>query len=150
MLKNAPDLQKLHYAFVMRNATVGWNMDRWKTYFGFLAEARTKAGGASYQGFINNMEKDAFANATDADRLAIEASGLRKPYKPKELPKPLGPGKDWTTSDLVAMESKLKSGRNFKNGQRASPRRGAWSAIAWAARAAPPGPTCRTSRAVLG
>jgi putative heme-binding domain-containing protein len=119
MLKNAPDLQKLHYAFAMRNATVGWNMDRWKTYFGFLAEARTKAGGASYQGFINNMEKDAFANATDAERLAIEAAGLRKPYKPKELPKPIGPGKDWTTSDLVAMESKLKSGRNFKNGQRA-------------------------------
>jgi putative heme-binding domain-containing protein len=119
MLKNAPDLQKLHYAFVMRNATVGWNMDRWKVYFAFLAEARTKAGGASYQGFINNMEKDAFANATDAERLAIEAAGLRKPYKPKELPKPIGPGKDWTTADLVAMDSKLKSGRNFKNGQRA-------------------------------
>jgi putative heme-binding domain-containing protein len=119
MLKNAPDLQKLHYAFVLRNATVGWNMERWKIYFGFLAEARTKAGGASYQGFINNMERDAFANATDAERLAIEAAGLRKPYKPKELPKPIGPGKDWTTSDLVAMESKLKSGRDFKNGQRA-------------------------------
>jgi putative heme-binding domain-containing protein len=119
MLKNAPDLQKLHYAFVMRDATVGWNMDRWRTYFGFLAEARTKAGGASYQGFINNMEKDAFANATDAERLAIEAAGLRKPYRPKELPKPVGPGQDWTTAELVAMESKLKSGRNFKNGQRA-------------------------------
>jgi putative heme-binding domain-containing protein len=119
MLKNAPDLQKLHYAFVLRNATVGWTMDRWKTYFGFLAEARTKAGGASYQGFINNMEKDAFANATDAERLAIEAAGLRKPYRAKELPKPIGPGREWITSDLIALEGKLKSGRNFKNGQRA-------------------------------
>jgi putative heme-binding domain-containing protein len=119
MLKNAPDPQKLHYAFVLRNATVGWTMDRWRIYFNFLAEQRSKSGGASYQGFINNMEKDAFANATDAERLAIEAAGLRKPYKPKELPKPIGPGKDWTTADLVAMEAKLKSGRNFKNGQRA-------------------------------
>lgn len=119
MLKNAPDLQKLHYAFVLRNATVGWNMDRWRTYFGFLAEARTKSGGASYQGFLNNIEKDAFANATDADRLAIEAAGLRKPYKPKELPKPIGPGRGWTTDDLVGLDSKLKSGRSFKNGQRA-------------------------------
>ena len=61
----------------------------------------TKSGGASYQGFINNMEKDAFANASDAERLAIEAAGLRKPFKPKELPKPIGPGKEWTTADLV-------------------------------------------------
>ena len=119
MLKNAPDLQKLHYAFMLRNATVGWTLDRWKAYFGYLSEARTKAGGASYQGFINNMEKDAFANASDTDRLGIEASGLRKPYKPKELPKPIGPGREWTTADLVALESKLKSGRNFKNGERA-------------------------------
>src|SRR5262245_51736778 len=65
------------------------------------------------------MEKDAFANATDADRLAIEAAGLRKPYKPKELPKAVGPGKEWTTADVVALEAKLKSGRNFKNGERA-------------------------------
>jgi putative heme-binding domain-containing protein len=119
MLKNAPDLQKLHYAFVLRNATVGWTLERWKVYFGYLAEARTKAGGASFQGFINNMEKDAFANANDTDRLAIEASGLRKPYKPKELPKPLGPGREWSTQDVVALEGKLKSGRNFKNGERA-------------------------------
>lgn len=119
MLKNAPDLQRLHYAFVLRNATVGWTPDRWKVYFGFLTEARSKTGGASYQGFINNMEKDAFENASDTDRLAIEASGLRKPYKPKELPKAIGPGREWTTADLVALEGKLKSGRNFKNGERA-------------------------------
>ncbi len=119
VLKNATDQQKMALAFSLRNATVGWNFDRWKAYFGFLNEARTKTGGASYQGFINNIEKEAFANATDAERLAIEAAGLKKPFKPKELPKPIGPGKEWTTADVVALESKLKSGRNFKNGERA-------------------------------
>jgi putative heme-binding domain-containing protein len=119
VLKNAPDQQKMALAFSLRNATVGWTFDRWKTYFAFLAEARTKSGGASYQGFINNIEKDAFADASDADRLAIEAAGLRKPYKPKELPKPIGPGREWTTADVTALEAKLKSGRNFKNGERA-------------------------------
>jgi len=119
MLKNATDQQKMALAFSLRNATVGWNMDHWKVYFGFIAEARTKSGGASYQGFINNMERDAFANASDAERLAIEALGLRKPFKPKELPKPIGPGKEWTTADVVALEPKLAKGRDFKNGERA-------------------------------
>ncbi|QJX01038.1 c-type cytochrome [Frigoriglobus tundricola] len=119
MLKNAADQQKLSYLFTLRNATVGWNMDRWKVYYGFLAEARSKNGGASYQGFLSNIEKDAFANATDTDRLAIEAAKLRPAYKAKELPKPIGPGKAWATADVVALEGKLKSGRNFKNGERA-------------------------------
>ncbi|VTT98723.1 heme-binding protein : Putative heme-binding domain-containing protein OS=Singulisphaera acidiphila (strain ATCC BAA-1392 / DSM 18658 / VKM B-2454 / MOB10) GN=Sinac_6956 PE=4 SV=1: Cytochrom_C [Gemmataceae bacterium] len=117
--KNAPDQQKMALAFALRNATVGWNMDRWKAYFAFLAEARTKSGGASYQGFINNIEREAFASASDAERLAIEAAGLKKPFKPKELPKPIGPGREWTTADVSALEAKLKSGRNFKNGERA-------------------------------
>jgi putative heme-binding domain-containing protein len=119
MLKNAPDLQKLHYAFVLRNVKEGWTLEHRKVFFGFLNEARTKSGGASYQGFINQIDNDAFANATDADRLAIEAAGLRKPYRPKALPKPLGPGREWTTADLVALEAKLQKGRNFKNGERA-------------------------------
>lgn len=118
MLKNAPDQQKLSYLFTLRNATVGWNMDRWKVYYAFLKEAQTKSGGASYQGFLRNIEKDAFANMTDAERLAVEAGGLRPAYKPPVLPKPVGPGKEWTTSDVVALEAKLK-GRDFKNGQRA-------------------------------
>jgi putative heme-binding domain-containing protein len=119
MLKNAADQQKLSYFFTLRNATVGWNAERWKAYYGFLKEAQTKSGGASFQGFLKNIEKDAFANASDSDRLAIEASGLRPAYKAPELPKPIGPGKKWTTEDVVALEAKLKSGRNFKNGERA-------------------------------
>ena len=119
MLKNAPDPQKLSYFYTLRNATVGWNVERWKVYYGFLEEARTKSGGASFKAFLAAFEKDAFANATDADRLAIEAAKLRPAYKAPVLPKAIGPGKEWTTADLLALEPKLKSGRNFKNGERA-------------------------------
>jgi putative heme-binding domain-containing protein len=118
LMKNSADQQKLAYLFTLRNATAGWNLDRWKTIYGFLAEARSKSGGASYQGFLNNIEKEAFASATDADRLAIEAAKLRPAFKAKELPKPVGPGRAWTTADLTGLEGKLK-GRNFKAGQRA-------------------------------
>jgi putative heme-binding domain-containing protein len=116
MLANSVDQQKFYYAFALRNVRDGWTMEQRKFYFQFLDDCRQKSGGASFQGFINNTEKDAFANATDAERLAIEALGLRKPYRPKELPKPVGPGRDWKLDELVKFtEPKLK-GRNFKNG----------------------------------
>lgn len=119
ILKNSADQQKLAYLFTLRNATVGWNLDRWKVWYGFLKEAQGKSGGASFQKFLSNIEADAYANVGDTDRLAIEAAKLRPAYKPKVLPKPAGPGKEWTTADLVALEPKLKSGRNFKNGEKA-------------------------------
>ena len=119
VLQNSPDAQKIAYLLALRNATVGWTPDAWKAYFAALAEARTKSGGASYQKFLTNIEADAFANGTDADRLTIEALGLRKPYQPPALPKPVGPGRVWTTADVVALEPKLTRGRNFKNGERA-------------------------------
>ncbi len=119
MLANGADLQKFYYAFVLRNVKEGWTLDQRKIYYNWIADARTKSGGASFQGFITNMERDAFDNTTDADRLAIEAAGLRKPYKPKELPKPTGPGRDWTMADLIKIgETKLANGRDFKNGQK--------------------------------
>jgi putative heme-binding domain-containing protein len=119
LIKNAADQQKLSYLFTLRNATVGWNLERWKIWYAFLAEANTKAGGASFKGFLKNIEADAYANVSDTDRLAIEAAKLRPAYQAKELPKPTGPGKEWTTADLTALEAKLKSGRNFKNGEKA-------------------------------
>ncbi|HEY7427062.1 MAG TPA: c-type cytochrome, partial [Gemmataceae bacterium] len=66
----------------------------------------------------NNIEKEAFDNASEQERLAIEAAGLRKPFKMKELPKAKGPGRDWKLAELVSFaEPKLKE-RDFKNGQK--------------------------------
>ncbi len=117
MIKNGADLQKFSFVFALRNVKDGWTMDQRKVFFNTIGELRTKSGGASYQGFLNNLERDAFDLASEADRLVIEATGLRKPFKPKELPKPDGPGRDWTSADVLALESKL-TGRSFKNGQK--------------------------------
>lgn len=116
MLANAPDLQKFHYAFALRNLRDGWTMDQRKAYFQWVADARQKSGGASYQGFLNNMEADAFANASDAERLAVEALGLRKPFRIKELPKAKGPGREWKLDELVQYAEPRLKGRDYKNG----------------------------------
>lgn len=117
MLDNAPDQQKVALLYYVRNAKEGWTMDQRKAFFGAIAEARAWSGGNSYLGFLNNIEKEAYDNAPELDRLAIEAAGLRKPFKPKELPRPAGPGKDYTMDDLLGMEKKLTA-RNFANGQK--------------------------------
>ena len=118
MLANSADLQKFLYAFALRNLREGWTPEQRKFYFQFVSGLRSKSGGSSYQGFINNMDKEAFDNCSDLERLAIEAAGLRKPFKVKELPKPQGPGRDWKLDELVQYaEPKLK-GRDFKNGQK--------------------------------
>ena len=118
MLANMPDLQKLHYAFVLRNARRGWTVPDGTFYFQFLKDARQKKGGASYGGFLTNMENDAFAGASDNLRLAVEAAGLRKPPPPVKLPQPKGPGHDWTLDEVLALGQQELKGRDFENGKR--------------------------------
>ena len=109
MLKNCarPAEAALRVRAAQRDASAGtWSAGR-STSASSPRRAR-RAAARAIQGFLNNIEKDAFANATDAERLAIEAAGLRKPYKPKELPKPIGPGKDWTTADVAVLEAEAQ------------------------------------------
>jgi putative heme-binding domain-containing protein len=117
MLDNAPDQQKISLFFTLRNVKDGWTMDQRKVFFNTMNEAKTWTGGASYQNFLKEMEKNAFDNATDNERLAIEAAGLRKPFKLPVLPKPKGPGRDWDMDAVLALEPKLKD-RSFKNGEK--------------------------------
>ncbi len=120
MLAHQPDAQQIHYVFALRTLKEGWTLDERKEYFRWFEKARAWAGGNSFQKFLTNIDNDAFASATDAERLAIESSGARKPYTPPPLPKPQGPGKDWTAADVIAAgEQGLLKGRDFKNGQKA-------------------------------
>ncbi len=119
MMTARPEATNIHYAFVLRNLKEGWTLDQRKAYFRWLDKARGWSGGASYQGFINNIDKDAYDNANDIERLAVEAAGARKRTPVKELPKPNGPGHDWTLTDLLKASETGQTGRNFANGQRA-------------------------------
>lgn len=118
MLANQPDQQQYFYAFNLRNLKAGWTLDLRKTYFAWFNKARTWSGGASYPKFLTNIDNEAFANCTDTERLAIEASGVRKPYVAPELPKPIGPGHEYTVDEVIAMATDKLRGRDFKNGEK--------------------------------
>ena len=118
MVSNQPDVQRIHYAFALRNMKSTWTPPQRLAYFEFLREARGWSGGASYEGFLDNIGNDAFDNATDVERLLLEASGARAPYKIPEIPKPRGPGENWTLQRLLAEQRNGMSGRDFNNGKR--------------------------------
>ena len=117
MNANAPDLQQYHYAFALRNLKNGWTIEDRKTYFGWFEKAHSWAGGNSYQKFLTNIDNAAFELMPEAERIVVEAAGARKPYKAPELPKPVGPGKDYTLDELVALSQTSLKGRDFKNGE---------------------------------
>jgi len=117
-LEKAPDQQQIWYAFCLRNMKEGWTMDQRKAYFAWFERAHTWAGGASFHGFLRNIEKECFENASEKERLLIEASGARKPYTLPEIPKPAGPGKDWTLEEVRSLAAEGLKDRDFDNGQK--------------------------------
>lgn len=117
MLANHPDLGQYQAAFTLRNLKTGWSDAQRKAYFSWFEKARKWSGGNSYQKFLTNIDNDAFANSTDAQRLMLESLKIRKPYVAPALPKPKGPGRDYTAAEVVALASDTRKPRNFKNGQ---------------------------------
>ncbi|MCA9172960.1 MAG: c-type cytochrome [Planctomycetales bacterium] len=117
MLSNLPELQNIHFAFVLRNMKYGWTLEQRKQYFAWLDEARERSGGASYQGFIDNIRKEALENASEAERAALAA--VAPPPKPTQLPQPIGPGRKWTVEELVQLVDNKLEHRSFEGGKRA-------------------------------
>lgn len=120
MLANRTEPQKVDYLFSLRNLKTGWTIEQRRAYFEALVEARQKSGGNSYRKFIENIDREAFENATEAERLAIEAMGARPAYRPPQLPQPVGPGRDWTVTEVLEAggSGSTLAGRNFKNGEK--------------------------------
>lgn len=121
VLANQPEIEKIDFAFALRNVRYGWTLDERREYFAWLDTARGRSGGESYEGFINNIRKEALANISEAERKAVEAAAdhaaTNKP--PAELPRPQGPGRDWTIAGIVArVAEKGLMGRDFERGKR--------------------------------
>lgn len=119
VLANQPDVEQVHAAFMLRNAKAGWTTPLRIAYFEWFSKARSWSGGASYQGFLNNIDREAYENASDTERLAVEALGARQPVQVPERPQPQGPGQDWTVESVMAEAGQSLRGRNFENGRRA-------------------------------
>lgn len=119
MLANQPEMEKIHLTMALRNLRYGWTLDERRVYFEWLNQAKSRSGGASYQGFIDNIRKEAVANLSEEEKLALDAKTLSPPPTIEELPTPIGPGRKWFLEELAALTKQPLQGRDFKNGKRA-------------------------------
>lgn len=72
MLENPPPATEIDYAFALRNAHIGWNLERRRDYFEFLNQAAKASGGASYPGYLTNIRNEALTTATNEERMALQ------------------------------------------------------------------------------
>jgi len=116
-INNRPEIQKMHYAYALRNLRYGWTLEQRREYLEWFVVARKKSGGASYVGFLDNIQKEAVANMSQAERDALADSTLRPPPAEAELPKAEGPGSEWTVEQLLRLANSGLSERSFDRGK---------------------------------
>ncbi len=118
LLNNMPPLRKIHFAFVLRNATTGWTLADRRRYFEFFLSAAKHPGGNSYAKFLMQAREDAFANVPQDQRLILDEVASQALIAPlPKVPAPKGPGKKWTTElTLEVLKDPLKK-RNYKRGR---------------------------------
>ena len=114
-----PNRQQIAYAYALREATAGWSPELYRQYFRWFNTARKFEGGNSLRGFIENMRKDALRRVPADLKGELDSISGELTTTPQALPKPQGPGKAWTTGELLALTASGIKGRDFDAGKRA-------------------------------
>jgi putative heme-binding domain-containing protein len=118
MLENMPSEQNMFYAYALRAMPGPWTEDQRRQFFTWFAEAGQKSGGASYEGFLNDLRERTLEIATPAEREMIAGWELAPRTSPFEnLPQAEGPGRSWTVDEVVAAAEKGLEGRDLERGR---------------------------------
>jgi len=122
-LDRRADLLQVHYAYALRTVADrdAWSKGERTAFLDWCRRARAWGGGSSFQKYLAIIEQESLAGLTDGERLALEASGARAPYRPPPLPQPIGPGRTWTVAEVVAAADRglEPASRSFDRGARA-------------------------------
>ena len=103
MLENMPPTEAIFYATLLSRAEQGWTEELRSQYFTWFYEVLGATGGMSFKPFIENIRQKAMQNVPEEQQEKFEAlSGIYQPGNLlAELPQPEGPGKAYTSEDLL-------------------------------------------------
>ena len=120
MHDSRPNRQAIAYVYALREARAGWTPELRKAYFGWFPRTHAWRGGNSFTKFLDNIRNEALnnvvADATERATLA-EMSKKAPPTPPANLVAPKGPGKNYTTDDIVALAKDGLHRRDFAQGK---------------------------------
>lgn len=121
MLKKMPNQQNISYAKSLSEVKTGWNKTLRERYFRWYNRALKKAGGKQYSNFIKAIQKRALNNVPEDEReyfesLASESMSYQVDLM-KDVKMPVGPGKNYTISDVEKAYAKYKDEADFKAGE---------------------------------
>jgi len=115
-----PNLQQIALMFSLRNARAGWTAETKKTFFSWFPRTSQWHGGNSFRKFLDNIRTEALANfvTAPAERTALDTLSKQPlPAVPANVVMPKGPGKAYTTGDVVALTQGAMHGRDFAQGK---------------------------------
>lgn len=121
-----PDRQQIAYAYVLRNATIGWTPELRREFFAWFPTTSKWRGGASFTGFIKNIRSEAITNFVsdpaertrlEAEAATLAAAGAAAAAANTPAATPKGPGRNYTVADARAVVEGKLTGRNFANGK---------------------------------
>lgn len=119
MLEKAPTQEEqIEYARSLRMLSAGWTPELRKQYFSWFRKGYGYKGGASLQGFVDNIKRDALEHAPEAER--TELAALAEPAAAavaSAVPaRPLV--REWKLDELAPdLKEGLASGRDFARGR---------------------------------
>ncbi|MCK5943539.1 MAG: c-type cytochrome, partial [Planctomycetes bacterium] len=119
MMANMPPMGQLAIADALRMVEHGWTVAQRRTVFRFLEQARTRSGGASYDGFVIRIIDGHWANCSEQQRRELEfVVGRARAEKERfRSNPPKGPGRDWQAADIAELVAQGFEGRKKKSGR---------------------------------
>jgi len=105
VLENGISSQEMHYAYCLRVVKGPWKPENRKAFFDWFDKALQGSGGQSFIGFLKNIRKETIINATPEEQTMIaETFKIQVPNPFKDLPQPVGPGKEWTLEQVTKLK----------------------------------------------
>ena len=121
MLSRMPPAQQTYYATMLSELDTGWTPALRDQYFQWFNTAFSYAGGRSYKGFIDKARTEALRHVPKNKTVhydKISSEGLKNAVPDfTTVPRPKGPGRNWTVEEALPVLEGNLDGRDFEQGR---------------------------------
>ena len=110
--------EQMALMFALRNCSAGWTPELRQTYFSWFQHAQSWKGGNSFKGFLEKARAEALANiAPQNERARLEEISAKDTHGGANFTPPKGPGRSYSTDDVVKIAEGGLKGRDFNAGK---------------------------------